>query len=121
MHTNCYCVFVILVGVLCFEMKYRVHNSETANGLNTEYLFCYFIFKERVMSTGGAPLIILTSRGFSHWHFQLSYKFRTELAELWDVEVIRYTHRLVMQTRSAVFQLLCIYKLRDVDGTQCPF
>jgi len=33
-------------------MKYRVHNSEMANGLNTEYLICYFIFKERVMSTG---------------------------------------------------------------------
>jgi len=42
------------------------------------------------------------------------------MAVLWDVEVIRYTHRLIMQTRYAVFQLFRIYKLRDVDGTQVP-
>ena len=67
MHSDCYCVSVISVeGALCHAMKYRIHNSETANGLNTEYLFCYFIFKERMMSTGEASRIILTSRGFSH-------------------------------------------------------
>jgi hypothetical protein len=67
MHTDFYCISVILVeGGLCYTMKCRVQNSETANGLNTEYLFCCFIFKERVMSTGEAPRIILTSRGFSH-------------------------------------------------------
>ena len=57
MHTDYvyYCISVILVeGGLCYTMKFRVHNSETANGLNTEYLF-RFIFKERVMSTGEAP------------------------------------------------------------------
>lgn len=80
-------------------MKYRVYNSETANGLNTEYLFCCFIFKERAMSSGEAPRIILTSRGFSHWSFQGPDKFHTVLAVLCAVEVIRYAHRLIMQTR----------------------
>jgi hypothetical protein len=51
------------------------------------------------MTTGEAPRIILTSRGFSHGHFQHPDKFHTVLAELWDAEVIRYTHRLIMQTR----------------------
>jgi len=66
MHMDCYCISVILVeGGVCCAIKYRVHNSETANGLNTEYLF-RFIFKERVMSTGEAPWIILTIESFSH-------------------------------------------------------
>jgi hypothetical protein len=78
-------------------MKYRVYNSETVNDLNTEYLFCCFIFKERVMSAGEASRIILSSRGLSHWPFQRPDKFHTVLALLWDVEV------LIMQTRYAVF------------------
>jgi hypothetical protein len=66
MHTDSSCISVILEeGGLCYAMKYRVHNSERVSRLN-EYLFCCFIFKERVMSTGEAPRIILTSRVFSH-------------------------------------------------------
>jgi len=66
MHTDYYCISVILVeGGLCYAMKFRVHNSETANGLNIEYLF-RFIFKERVMSTGEAQRMILNSESFSH-------------------------------------------------------
>ena len=44
MHTECYCISAILVeGGLCYETKYRVHNSERANRLNTEYLFFCFV------------------------------------------------------------------------------
>jgi K+ transporter len=67
MRTDCHCISVTIVeGGLCYVMKYLIAKSERANHLNTECLFCCFIFKERVIFTGKALRIILASRGFSH-------------------------------------------------------